>query len=68
MKPVQEISLKLNVKDLAKEMPLDVVVYEKGLDDVLTQLFKTFGVIDVCRCVNETTEWLRENNKKVGDL
>lgn len=63
MSPKQEISVTVNVKELAKEIPLEVTVYEHGLDDVVNQLIKTFGQSAVLTSVNESIEWVKQGNK-----
>jgi hypothetical protein len=63
MSPKQEVTIKVNVKELAKEIPLEVFAYEYGLDDIMVQLFKTFGMADVKEAVSETEDWILKGNK-----
>lgn len=63
MRPVQEISIKVNVKELAGEIPLEVFVYERGLSDVIDQLVKTFGMEEVLREVKAIEQFLNEGGK-----
>lgn len=63
MSPKRELTLKVDVKQLANEIPLEVIVYERGLDDVVNQLIKTFGHQDVLASVNDAIDWVKKGNK-----
>lgn len=63
MNQIRTINIKANVKELAREIPIEVFTYEFGLDDIMGQLVKVFGKSDVQESLDETIKWISEGNK-----
>jgi hypothetical protein len=63
MSPIKEISIKANVKELAREIPVEVFVYEYSLDDIMNQLVKIFGKEVLISQIDETVAWMRAGGK-----